>query len=131
MKPLVFVWSLPTTLFGLAFAALGTPFGARLRRAAHGYESLAHPLVFARCAVTLGAVVCYGRGAHPETRLPNGVALAEHERQHVIQARRLGPLYLPLHVAFGVWAWLRDGRWHGPANALERGPLANPPRPWA
>jgi hypothetical protein len=75
--------------------------------------------------------VCYGRGCEPGTALAPGVTLADHEAQHVRQSERLGLLYLPAHAWFGLLALARDGRWHGPSNRLERGPLAHPPRPWA
>ena len=125
------LWNLPNSLVGLVFGALGVPLGARFCRGSGALEVLRHPLVLKGCAVTLGAVVCYGRGAAPGMRLKNGHSLADHERQHVRQGERLGPLYLPLHLILGLWAVWRNGRWHGPANRLEAGPLASPPRPWA
>lgn len=105
--------------------------GARLRRGAHGIDALDHPLVSRGAAISLGNVTVYGRGIGPADRLANGHSVAEHERQHAIQSAALGPLCLPLHLVFGLLAWARDGRWHGPSNRLERGPLAAPPRPWA
>jgi len=126
-----FLWNSPNTLLGLAFALLAAPLGVRFRKGAGTLDVLSHPLVLRGCAITLGVVVCYGPGAAPERPLKNGHSFADHERQHVRQGERLGPFYLPLHLATGVWAMLRDGRWHGPANRLEAGPLASPPRPWA
>jgi len=123
-------WALPATLAGLAFALPALALGARAARAGGALAVLGHPWMRRRCAITLGHVVCYGRGCGPATSLAPGVTLADHERQHVRQAERLGPLYLPAHLAFGLWAVLRNGRWHGAANRLERGPLAVPPRPW-
>jgi hypothetical protein len=124
------IWSLPNTLAGLAFALAAAPFGARLVRAGGALAALGHPWVRRRFAITLGHVVCYGRGCGPATPLGAGVTLADHERQHVRQSERLGPLYLPAHAWYGLLALARDGRWHGPSNRLERGPLATPPRPW-
>lgn len=133
-RPLVrtagFLFGLPNTLVGLAVAAAGLPLGARVRRGPHGLEALGHPLMMRGAAISLGHVVCYGRGAAPHDRLANGCTFAEHERQHTIQSAALGPFYLPAHLAFGLWARVRDGRWHGPSNRLEKGPLASPPRPW-
>lgn len=135
LRPLLgaagFLFGLPNTLIGLLLALAGWMFGARLRVAGGALEALDHPLLKRRAAISLGLTVCYGRGAAPAMRLGNGTTFAEHERQHAIQSAVLGPLYLPLHLAFGLWARLRDGRWHGPSNRLEAGPLASPPRPWA
>lgn len=125
------LWSLPNTLAGLAFGALGLPFGARAARTSGALAFLRHPLMLRRGAVTLGHVVCYGRDCGPASPLAPGVTLADHEAQHVRQSERLGPLYFPAHAWFGLLALIRDGSWHGPSNRLERGPLATPPRPWA
>lgn len=126
-----FLFGLPNSAIGLLFALLGVALGARLGRGRHGLEALGHPLVARRAAVSLGDVTAYGRDIAPADRLANGHTVADHERQHAIQSAALGPLYLPLHLLFGLLAWARDGRWHGPSNRLERGPLAAPPRPWA
>ncbi|MDB5422840.1 MAG: repeat protein [Phenylobacterium sp.] len=64
-------------------------------------------------------------------RRANGYPVWEHEKQHRIQGRQLGPLYLPSNLAGGLNALVRDGEWHGPSNWNERGPQLNPPRPWA
>lgn len=126
-----FLFGLPNTLIGLALLSLGWMLGARLRRTRPAIVALDHPLIRRGSAISLGLTVCYGPGAAPHMRLANGVTFAEHERQHAIQSAVLGPLYLPLHLGFGLWARLRDGRWHGPSNRLETGPLGSPPRPWA
>lgn len=125
-----FLFGLPNTLVGLALALAGRALGSRLRLTTHALEALDHPLLPRGAAICLGLVVCYGRSAAPAMRLANGTTFEAHERQHAIQSAALGPLYLPLHLAFGLWARLRDGRWHGPSNRLEAGPLSNPPRPW-
>lgn len=126
-----FLFGLPNTLIGFAFAISGWVFGARLRQTRGALVALDHPLLRWGGAVSLGHVVCYGHGAAPNRRLANGHTFAEHERQHIIQSVALGPLYLPAHLCFGLLALARDGRWHGPSNRLEVGPLASPPRPWA
>ena len=60
-----------------------------------------------------------------------GHTVWEHERQHMMQGRQLGPLYLPSNLLGGATALLRDGDWHGESNWNERGPKSNPARPWA
>jgi hypothetical protein len=86
-------------------------------------------------AITIGHVICYAC-RDPDPRIQ------DHERQHTYQAELLGPLYLPLHVAFQVagfaysffdrsrcYASVND-RVHSPANLLETGPMSSPPRVW-
>lgn len=53
------------------------------------------------------------------------------ERQHTYQGQQLGRLYLPSNIAGGAMGLMFDGRWHGDANWNERGPRANPARPWS
>jgi hypothetical protein len=124
-------WNAPNTLVGLLLGLPALALGASLRRGHNALQILAHPAVLPRCAITLGNVVLYGRGATPDDPTFAGATLGEHERQHTLQGERLGPCYLPSHVLSGLHALLRDGRWHGPSNWNERGPMSSPPRPWA
>jgi hypothetical protein len=152
-------WNAPNTALGLAYGALGMAVGALAcalgRQAAaprlcwrdNAFQFTRNPLG-GLGAITLGnAVVWIGDPydpADPAWRAPdgtpaleNGHSYPEHERQHTIQGQQLGPLYLPSNLAGGVLSLIldRDGRgrptWHGPHNWNERGPMANPPRPWA
>jgi len=125
------LWGLPNTLVGCAALLPALARGARLRFANNALEVIGHPWMLAHGAIALGNVILYGRAVRPDTPLGAGVTLGDHERQHTFQSERLGPLYLPLHLWYGLRAIRRDGRWHGPANRLEAGPLASPPRPWA
>ena len=122
MRILRFVWALPNTLLGLAFLPLTLPRGGRARWN-RGAIELSGPLVAwllrnlvpipggAR-AMTLGHVVL-GRD---EACLEQ---CAEHERAHVEQYERWGPLFLPAYFASSLLAMLRgDDAYHG--NVFER-----------
>jgi hypothetical protein len=83
-------WSLPNTLFGLVFGNLIYPFfGAPSRDLSDGEGWISYRPRGSDFGVnvkqTLGTVNLGGRGAH--------------EMVHVVQARILGPLYLPLQAA--------------------------------
>ena len=127
---LLHLHNLPNTLVGLALGSLGLPFGATALRGNGALQFLAHPFILPGYAMTLGAVVLYGRGARPESPTRTGTTLADHERQHIRQGEQLGILYLVSNLLGGLAAILRDGRWHGASNWNERGPGAVPPRPW-
>lgn len=105
-----YAWALPTTALGLFLAALAWAGRGRLRRVegtleAHGGWLL--PLLEAAApfagrieAAALGHVIV-GRSAS---------ALEEyraHERVHVRQCERWGPLFLPAYAFASVAAWRR------------------------
>jgi hypothetical protein len=109
------VWALPNTLLGLALAVGWVLGGAPVRRV-DGVLELALPargrpprssawrLPFA--AITLGHVVL----AVNPAELSRWRA---HERVHVAQYERWGPLFLPAYLASSLWQWLRgrDAYW--------------------
>jgi len=122
MRAFRFLWALPNTLLGLSFLPLTLPRGGRARWN-RGAIELSGPLLAwllrnlvpipggAR-AVTLGHVVL-GRD---EACLED---CAEHERVHVEQYERWGPLFLPAYFASSLLALLRGGDpYHG--NRFER-----------
>lgn len=103
-----YLWSGPTTLLGLgmalcAFAGRGTLRIVDGVIEVHG----AVPRFFLRAfpprgvaAITVGHVVL---GCDPESL----ARTRAHERVHVKQCERWGPLFLPAYVAAGIWALLR------------------------
>jgi hypothetical protein len=106
-----YVWAAPATAIGLALLLLAArngriaivdgvieAHGPLLRRALGGFALLPGGVA----AVTLGHVVV-GRDAEAleETR--------PHERVHVGQYERWGPLFLPAYAAASVWALARGG----------------------
>jgi hypothetical protein len=124
---LVRLWAFPTTLVGLPFAALAVATGGHIARvdgvleARGGWVSrLLRRLPIGRqgCAVTLGHVVL---GTSRSTL----AATRAHERVHVAQCERWGPLFLPAYAAASLWAWLRgrdpyrDNRFEREAFAID------------
>jgi len=108
---LVYLWAFPTSAVGLAIFLLGRLGGAtaELRNGvleAHGPGVRrilgALPVAFKVQAITFGHVVL-GRdpGCLDRTRA--------HERVHVEQSQRWGPLFIPAYLLAGAFAWLRGG----------------------
>lgn len=107
---LLYVWALPTSALGLLLVlpTLMTGGGVRLRRGVlevHGgvtrwllrYATL---LPGGATAMTLGHVVLgQSRRALAASR--------RHERVHVRQAERWGPLFIPMYLLASVWAALQ------------------------
>jgi len=131
------IWASPTTVVGLVLGALGWALGGERPRLGNNAIELCGNRLIApfTSAITIGHVICYASRA-PDQRI------RDHERQHTYQAQLLGPLYLPLHIALQVIAFAYslfdrsrryasvNDRVHSPANILETGPMASPPRPW-
>jgi len=115
-----YLWTLPNTLLGLAICLAAFPRG-RVSIAGGIVEAHGPAIRWALCrlvpiaggasAVTLGHVVL-GRDADAldEAR--------EHERVHVAQYERWGPLFLPAYAAASVWAALK-GRHYYYDNTFE------------
>ncbi|HVX86964.1 MAG TPA: hypothetical protein VH253_19425 [Phycisphaerae bacterium] len=115
------VWVLPTTGVGLLVGVACLPTGARWRRHSGVIEIhgggvswlLEHATVLkgGAMAMTLGEVVLgVSEAALEVTR--------SHERVHVRQARRWGPLFIPAYVWASVVAMAR-GRHFYRGNAFE------------
>ena len=74
------------------------------------------PLSGGAAAITLGHVVL-GRDAE-------SLALTRpHERVHVVQYERWGPLFVPAYLLSGLWAYARGGHPYLD-NRFEREPLS-------
>jgi len=120
-RVLALLWALPTTVIGLLPAAVALATGGRVARrdgvleVRGGWLSGAIrslPLLRSGGAVTLGHVVlATSRAALAATRA--------HERVHVAQCERWGPLFLPAYALSSLWAALR-GRDPYRANRFER-----------
>ena len=106
------VWALPYTLAGLAVGAAGIVAGAHWHFSARDFAVVFHKLPWGPGgALTLGNVilntghdlctrcVTYARHAGLSDDAP--ILLADHERAHVFQYMVLGPLFLPMYLAFG------------------------------
>ena len=104
----VYLWTSPTTLLGLALAALALP-GGRWRRADGVLEASGGwlprllrlaPIGGGAAAVALGHVVlAQDQAALDRTRA--------HERVHVRQAERWGPLFVPAYLLVAGWLLVR------------------------
>lgn len=100
-------WAFPATAIGLAFVGLAHVTGGRVRRIAGVVEAHGGALprlltmlpIGARSgtAVTLGHVVLGSCAATLEVT-------RAHERVHVAQYERWGPLFLPAYAAASLWA---------------------------
>ena len=114
---LVRLWTLPTTAVGLAALCLALAGGGGARRVEGVLE--VHGGLVTRLlrrlgvvAMTLGhVVIAVDARALDRTR--------GHERVHVRQCERWGPLFFPAYGAASLLAWLRGGRVYRD-NAFER-----------
>lgn len=136
-----YAWASPNTLVGLLFVPVAwlppvgrmrarwqRPGAARLR-IVDGVLEVHGPWI----AVLLRRLVPLEGGALAMTfghvvvgRDGRALELArEHERAHVRQCERWGPLFIPAYLLASVWAWLRGrGAYEGNAFEVEayRGP---------
>ncbi|MBI5441244.1 MAG: hypothetical protein HY900_08545 [Deltaproteobacteria bacterium] len=121
-RALAYAWALPNTFLGLAAAALALATGGEAHLVGGVLEvhggfarwllARAVPLPGGCSAMALGHVVLgVDRGCLQRTRA--------HERVHVRQCERWGPLFLPAYFAASGWALLRR-RDPYRANVFER-----------
>lgn len=112
MRPFGYLWALPVSAFGAAIGVLALALGARARwhagvlevtLLAGGSRSASRRYELPFAAITLGHVVL---AATPEDQ----ARLRRHERAHVAQYERWGPLFLLAYPAESLWQWLRGRR---------------------
>lgn len=122
------LWASPNTLVGLAFGLLLLPGGARLRVVDGVVEIAAQRCAPRRrwpfAAITFGHVIV-GTHANELERL------RAHERVHVAQCERWGPLFLPAYLLAGAWQWTqgRCAYWDNPfEEEARRSELPSPLR---
>jgi hypothetical protein len=121
-----YVWALPATAVGVLWVVAGLASGGRATRRggvieAHGgvIDPLLRrfvPLRGGASAMTLGHVVV-GRDPRALERT------RAHERAHVRQAERWGPLFIPAYVAASIVAAARGGHYYHD-NHFERDAVA-------
>ena len=122
LRPVLYLWALPTTAVGLLITLIALARGGRARRHSgvlevHGGFAtwfLTHMTLLPNgaAAITFGHVVL-GRDQHCLDRT------RAHERVHVRQAERWGPFFLPAYAIASVIATLRGGDPYRD-NAFER-----------
>ena len=119
------LWALPTTFIGLFLGFAGCCIAPRKIKIKFAHNAICfynHPFMRGRAiALTLGNVIHFQK----DNDFFMGTNIAEHEKQHTLQAEVLGVLYIPLHVIFIIIYGKNVMK-----NPLERGPYSNPPRPW-
>lgn len=119
---LAYAWAAPTTLVGLLFIvpALLTGGGVRWHTGVLEVYGGAVRLFLRYCtllpggaaAMTLGhVVIATDRSTLNWSR--------KHERVHVRQAERWGPLFIPAYVLVSIWIWLCGGNGYA-ENPFER-----------
>ena len=111
------IWALPTTLVGLALAGAAV-FGGHARVRAGVVEAWGGWLARFLGAWPLGAAAMALGHVILATTIEDLERHAEHERVHVRQCERWGPLFLPAYAMASLWAWTR-GRDPYRGNAFE------------
>jgi hypothetical protein len=112
LRPLVYLWAAPTTAVGVPLVIAALLTGARARWVdgvleVHGglvsiflRRVVGISLSGGASAMTLGHIVI-GRDAQALERTRS------HERVHVRQCERWGPLFIPAYLAASLYLWLR------------------------
>ena len=134
-RAFAYLWAAPTSAVGLPFVLLAQSTGGRAKLvdgvvecsggAADFFLRRVTPLAMGRpgaSAMTLGHVVI-GRD-QPALDLSR-----DHERVHVRQAERWGPLFLPAYLAASAWAKFRgrDAYYDNPFEREAYGTITPPP----
>lgn len=121
-RALRYAWASPTTALGVVFALLAVLTGGRLYLRRGAIEAcrgllplllrVAVPIPGGARALTLGHVVLARTAG-------DLAATRDHERVHVRQCERWGPLFIPAYLASSAWAAIR-GRDAYRDNRFER-----------
>lgn len=111
LRAAAYLWALPTTAVGLLFLPLALLSGGRAAWVQGAIEIhgglvawlLRHGTLLpgGAAALTLGHVVL---GLNSATLQRTRA----HERVHVRQAERWGPLFIPAYLLASAWMWLRQ-----------------------
>ena len=116
------LWTLPTTAVGLAIGGICMPTGARWQLVDGVLECHGGGVAWLLEHVTLlpGGATAMTLGDVVLGRSTSALDLTRrHERVHVRQAHRWGPLFIPAYLLASLVAWLqRRGAYRG--NAFER-----------
>ena len=113
LRLLVYLWTLPTTSIGLLFLlpTLVTGGGAQWVQGALEIHGGVAAWFLRHCTLLKGGASAMTLGHVILGRTPELLSLTRrHERVHVRQAERWGPLFLPAYVIASVLVLLRGGR---------------------
>lgn len=117
-----YLWAAPNSLIGLVLACLARLSGGGWRNQ-HGVLEVHGP--FAAWVLQKAMFLSGGVAAMAVGHVVIGCDDAclercrEHERVHVKQYERWGPLFLPVYALASLWAWARGGHYYRD-NFLER-----------
>lgn len=122
VRPLAYLWASPYTALGLLVGAVGYLTGGRLRvrdGVIEAWGGILRPLL-QRCVPFPGGAMAITLGHVVVGRSDDALALTRsHERVHVRQYERWGPLFLPAYLAGSAWGLVRRrGVYRG--NPFER-----------
>jgi hypothetical protein len=113
LRLLVYLWTLPTTSIGLLFVlpTLLTRGGARWVDGVLEIHGGAAALFLRRCTFLRGGASAMTLGHVVLGRTPELLDFTRrHERVHVRQAQRWGPLFIPAYLIASLIVLLRGGR---------------------
>lgn len=115
-----YIWALPTTAIGLVLALGGLCVPVAFRSGAVWFRATAcSPWSWwwagNFAAITIGGCVILAQSTAVED-------VATHEMRHFLQARVLGPFFLPVYLVLSLWALIRtgDAYWENPLEADAR-----------
>lgn len=101
-------WTSPNTALGLLLGGAGVPFGAEMHydKEKGTIYFTNNPLSSLDGAITFGNTINYFNNFYPETQINSwytrkNIIVGDHENEHVNQAKRFGPLYLPIYLGSG------------------------------
>ena len=122
MRLIRYVWALPNTALGLLVLPFVVATGGRVQ-VVGGVLELHGRLVsclLRRCVPVAGGAAAMTLGHVVLARDAQALrATRRHERVHVHQCERWGPLFIPAYVAAALWAGItRQGAYRG--NYFER-----------
>jgi len=110
LKTLCYLWAGPNTLLGLGFGMLArcTGGGWRIHSGVVEVHGGAVAKLLERAPFVPGGALALTLGHCVLARTPAAHDLTRtHERIHVRQYERWGPLFLPAYVLAGILAWAR------------------------
>ena len=99
MKALKYIWALPGTVLGLLLCIIYLP--RRVRWFDGCLEIQPRWMITGAVAQTFGWLIFFARGREQV------VSTRVHERVHVQQAFRWGPLFYPLYVGHYMYLWVK------------------------